>query len=145
MPRRNRDHKESVRIRCAYFDEAGKAHKISSAQLSRLCDRDNEEVMPKLAGQRGKFVTLWVAFEGKVATAVRRVDGMVIDFAADGKVDREKFATMDSIAMEYVWEGRDRPDGENVIPSAARFAYRQYQWKPTREDVQAALVVHGIR
>ncbi len=142
---RSKTDEEKVRIRCAYFDEAGLAHKISSAKLSRLCHPDNEEVMPKLAGQRGKFMTLWVAYEGKVATAVRRVDGMVIDFAADGKVDREKFAEMESIAMESVWEGSDRPDGENVIPSAARFAFKRYRWEPSRDQVSAALLVHGIR
>ncbi len=145
MAKRRKTDQEKVRTRCAYFDQAGNVYKISAAKLSRLCQRDSAEVLPKLANQRGRFMTLWVTYVGKVATAVNRVDGTVIHFGADGTVDREKFAEMESIAIESVLEGRDRPDGENVIPSAARFALKRFRWQPSQAQVSAALAVHGIR
>jgi len=104
-----------------------------------------DEVVTELAGQRGKFVTMWIRYDGEVPVSVKRVDGMVLDFSPDGSIDREKYASMESIAMNYVWEGLERRDGENVVPSANRFAFKQYRWDPTDQEVLAALAANGIR
>ena len=110
---------------------------MSQARYERILDREVREAVPELAGRRVRFLTLFVWFEDRVPVEVSRADGMLLTFDA---ADRQLQAAVELMNDSIV--GRSET---GVISAAGRFKTAGYRWTPTRDEVEAAIAVHGLR
>jgi len=119
----------SIRLRHAYFDDAGAAHTLSQARFERVMDRHTREPIPELAGKRVRFITLSVLFEDGVALEVGRVDSSLVVFDDNGRRDEADADRQLHAAVELLDDVVGRSDSSTVVPAAARFQVAGFRWK----------------
>lgn len=137
-------HRVSIRLRHAYFDDAGKAHPLSQARFDRVMDAHIREPIPELAGKRVRFITLYVQFEDGLAIELVRVEASLVVFDDKGRdeadADRQLHAAAslldDTIGLSTT---------STVVPAAGSFQASGFRWKPTSEQVEAVIAAHRLR
>lgn len=139
------DTRVSLRVRYAYFDDEGTAHRMSQARFDRVHDREFREPVPELAGRRVRFLVLFVWFEDRVPVEVTQMDAWIITFDSDGRRDLAVADRQLQAAVETVDETILARSDPAVIAAAGRFKTAGYRWKPTTAQVEAAITVHRLR
>jgi hypothetical protein len=117
-------------------------YRLARAKFSRLLDDPEHHRLSRFAGQRVRMVDAIVALQERTPCGVVRLVYEMLEFDAEGRLDRGAFERQSAAFVELLVGGSTTTNA-NIVDASSRFVARGGRWQPSsslkRRIVDAAL------